>query len=136
MESKASFSELRPGLLVKIDPEEDDLFLIVKSKDQILLKDIRTGEELYPEDIAYMIVGKKRNENIFVSAIHWGCREEFPMEDLKDLLKRRSDSRKKTYVCFPDDGSDSYFGVFTSAPVTDDEAFYLFLKSFDRLFDA
>jgi len=32
------------------------------------------------------------------------------------------------------DGSDSYMGVFTSAPVTDDEGYYLYLACSDRLF--
>jgi hypothetical protein len=134
MDSNVKSTFLTPGLLVKKDPEEFDLFLVVKNKGQILLKDVHTGEEMYPEDISYMIVGRNRSENILVSIIHWGCREDFPMEDLKELLQKRSDCRLKTYVSFPNDGSDSFLGIFTSTPVSDDEAYYVYLKSADRLF--
>jgi len=128
------FPALKPGLLVKEDPDEYDIFLVVKDKSSILLKDICTGDEIYPGPVSYTVVGKKRSEDILVSVMCWGCREDFPMEELKDLLKERSDKRQKTYVCFPNDGSDTYMGIFTSVPVTEDEAYYLYLKSHDRLF--
>jgi hypothetical protein len=130
-----SRQQLIPGLLVKKDPDEYDMFLVVKYKREVLLRNILTGEELFPEGISYEIVGKKRSDKILVSLMNWGCREEFPMEDLKDLLKGRSDCRKKTYVSFPNDGSDSYTAVFTSRPVTDSEAYYLVLQYRGDLFD-
>ena len=125
---------LRPGLLVKKDPDEYNTFLVMRDRGEIFLKNICTGDDEFPENISYMIVGKKRSEDIFVRQISWGCREDFPMEDLREILKERSDQRKKTYVCFPDDGSDSYMAVFTSMQVTDDEGYYLLLACSDRLF--
>jgi hypothetical protein len=129
------YSQLKPGLLVKKPDEDFDVFSVVKNKAELLLKNIFTGDELYPEAVEYVVVGKERNENILVLVMHWGCREEFPMEELEELLKERSDKRKKTYVSFPDDGSDTFMGVFTSQPVTDSEAYYVYLKSHDLLFD-
>jgi len=129
------YSQLKPGLLVKKPDEDFDIFSVVKNKAEVLLKNISTGDELYPENIKYTVVGKERSENILVSIMHWGCREDFPMEDLKELLEKRSNNRRKTYVSFPDDGSDSFMAVFTCTPVTDSEAYYVYLKSHDLLFD-
>ena len=134
MNDNITYGQLKPGLLIKNSPQDSDIFLVVKNKKEITIRNISTGDDFYPEAIEYIVVGKERNENILISMISWGCREEFPMEHLKDLLEEQSNNRRKTYVSFPDDGSDSYMAVFTSIFVTDAEAYYLFLKSHGYLF--
>jgi len=128
-------SRLKPGLLVKKYSNDSDIFAVVKGDGQVFLRDVCTGEEEDLEDKHYyIVVGKQRSEDIVVTVMIWDWKEQIPMEDLRSLLKERSNKRKKTYVSFPDDGSDSYMAVFTSRPVNDDEGYYLYLKSTDRLF--
>ena len=130
---RVSFLDLKSGMLLKESWGSLDIFLVVKDKAEVILRNISTGE-YHVENKTYCLVGKERNEKILALVLSWGCREPFPTEEFQEILRTRSDNRKKTYVCFPDDGSDSYMAVFTSISITDAEAYYLYLKSHGYLF--